>query len=408
MAKNEVKFKETEIGSIPEEWAVASLGDFFPIKTGKRDANFSVVNGKYPFFTCAQNALRCDEYSFDGNALLLSGNGDFNMKKYSGKFDAYQRTYVLMPHEKDERDFLYYAMKYHLPRITEGSRGSVISFLTKGMIEDFKFGCPTKAERQNIAEILSSLDEKIELNRKMNKTLEEIAQALFKRWFVDFEFPDENGKPYKSNGGKMIDSDLGLIPEGWRAGGMIEEGISNFIKPGIDNFSDFKEYVETANVDLSEYIGECKQIIFENRPGRANMQPIQNSVCFARMAKSRKYLLFQDIEYDSDLETKILSTGFAGIECAHEYLYFYWCFISSDNFDELKDLYADGAVQIAISNSGIKKILLALPPKNIADKFSEIVKELFLAVRSNELQNRRLVAIRDSLLSRLMSGKIRV
>ncbi len=76
-------------------------------------------------------------------------------------------------------------------------------------------GLPSLPEQRAIVKILSDLDEKIEINHQMNKTLEFIAQAIFKRWFVDFEFPDKNGKSYKSSGGKMVDSELGEIPEGW-------------------------------------------------------------------------------------------------------------------------------------------------------------------------------------------------
>ena len=75
---------------------------------------------------------------------------------------------------------------------------------------------PPLEEQEKIANILSSLDDKIELNNEMNKTLEEMAQSIFKRWFVGFEFPNADGKPYKSSGGEMVESDLGMIPKGWK------------------------------------------------------------------------------------------------------------------------------------------------------------------------------------------------
>ena len=87
--------------------------------------------------------------------------------------------------------------------------------LNNDMISLLTITVPTLEEQENIANILSCLDEKIELNNEMNKTLEEMAQSIFKRWFVDFEFPNENGEPYKSSGGEMVDSELGMIPNGW-------------------------------------------------------------------------------------------------------------------------------------------------------------------------------------------------
>ena len=115
-----------------------NLKDFFEVITGKKDANASSENGKYPFFTCSKQILRINEYSFDGAAILLAGNGDFNVKIYKGKFDAYQRTYVLMPYDEKYLGYLYFAISMNLQDITSSFRGSVIKFITKGMIENYK------------------------------------------------------------------------------------------------------------------------------------------------------------------------------------------------------------------------------------------------------------------------------
>jgi type I restriction enzyme S subunit len=203
----------------------------------------------------------------------------------------------------------------------------------------------------------------------------------------------------------MFDSELGEIPEGWRVGGLIEDKISKFVKTNIDQFDGSKDYVETSNVNLSNFVGNFEKITFSDRPSRANMQPAQNSFWFARMAESRKYLLFQDKD---DIESKILSTGFAGIQSIKEYLYFYWCFILSDIFNVLKNQYAEGAVQVAISNSGIQRIKLALPPIEIAKEFTEAVGFCFEKISNNNSQIETLSKLRDTLLTKLMKGDIRV
>ena len=123
-------------------WGKRSLGEFFPIKTGKKDANFGTNDGKFSFFTCAQTVSHAPSYSFDGSAILVAGNGDFNIKYYTGKFEAYQRTYVLMPYNEELLGFLYFLMKKDLSLITGGSRGSVIKFITKGMIENYRVELP--------------------------------------------------------------------------------------------------------------------------------------------------------------------------------------------------------------------------------------------------------------------------
>ena len=120
-----------------EESNRVELKMFFEVKTGKKDANASVENGMYPFFTCSKQMLKIDDYSFDGPAILVAGNGDFNVKVFYGRFDAYQRTYVLMPNNEQYLGYLYFAISENLNNLTAGFRGSVIKFITKGMIENY-------------------------------------------------------------------------------------------------------------------------------------------------------------------------------------------------------------------------------------------------------------------------------
>lgn len=110
---------------------VKSLTD---VITGKEDANFSVVDGDYKFFTCSNEVLRCNKYTFDSSSILIAGNGDFNVKHYSGKFNAYQRTYVLTP-PKEYYAILYLSSLYHINSLKSSSAGSIVKFVTKGDIE---------------------------------------------------------------------------------------------------------------------------------------------------------------------------------------------------------------------------------------------------------------------------------
>jgi type I restriction enzyme S subunit len=115
--------------------------------------------------------------------------------------------------------FLFYSLNLKYEHFRQMSNDhSVRGSLTTKMLGDEEILLPPLADQKVIAKILSDLDEKIELNNEMNKTLEEIAQAIFKRWFIDFEFPNENGDPYKSSGGEMVKSELGMIPKGCSVG----------------------------------------------------------------------------------------------------------------------------------------------------------------------------------------------
>ena len=117
----------------------------------------------------------------------------------------------------DENDniFIYYLLKNNIDIIENHANGSTFKEISGSVMKSLEFGIPSLREQKAIAHILSTLDDKIEVNNQINKTLENMAQAIFKQWFVDFEFPNENGEPYKSSGGEMVESELGTIPKGW-------------------------------------------------------------------------------------------------------------------------------------------------------------------------------------------------
>ena len=123
------------IDGVPEGWEKKKVGGTTPIKTGKKDANFGTPDGPYPFFTCSQEPIKAPSYSFDTSAVVLAGNGDFNVKLYRGKFEAYQRTYVLEPTNEKMLYLLYFCISENMNRLATGASGSTIKFLTKGMIE---------------------------------------------------------------------------------------------------------------------------------------------------------------------------------------------------------------------------------------------------------------------------------
>ncbi len=174
-------FTDSALGPIPLGWEVKTLGDFFPVKTGKKDANVAGKTGKFPFFSCSQSILYTNEYSFDASALLLAGNGDFNLKWYRGKFEAYQRTYVLIPFHSQDLSYLYYAMLFFLNDITLGSQGSVIKFITKGMIENYSLTIPNQPLWGIITSYFEEFIDKIELNKKQIQTLTELRDSLLPR-----------------------------------------------------------------------------------------------------------------------------------------------------------------------------------------------------------------------------------
>lgn len=152
------------VDGLPEGWKKANLSEVSSIVTGKRDANFGTENGKYPFFTCAQEPIKSPSYSFDCDAVILAGNGDFNVKLYRGQFEAYQRTYVFSPYESNDLYNLYYTVKNNMCQLFQGASGSTIKFLTKRMLEEIMIFVPS-------VEIIKSYNNKCEAYQRKVETL---------------------------------------------------------------------------------------------------------------------------------------------------------------------------------------------------------------------------------------------
>ncbi len=142
--------------NIPNSWTLARLGTVVNISTGKLDANAAVPGGHYPFFTCSATPLEIDSYSFDCKAVLLAGNGDFNLKRYEGKFDAYQRTYVIEPILWNLQ-YLYFLLSQNISIITKNNRGSAIPYLKLGDITEPVIAIPPLAEQSRIVNRVEEL-----------------------------------------------------------------------------------------------------------------------------------------------------------------------------------------------------------------------------------------------------------
>ncbi len=157
----------------------AMLGDYCEIKTGKLNAEASSINGKYPFFTCGKDELRIDDYAFDCKAIIIAGNGEISCKYYEGKFNAYQRTYVLSP---TQYFYLFQkACEFGINDLVINSQGSVIKFITKGMLEVISI--PLNNETITTNQKLAKLYNLIFKYKKKNNKLKQVKQNLLSKYF---------------------------------------------------------------------------------------------------------------------------------------------------------------------------------------------------------------------------------
>lgn len=302
-------------------------------------------------------------------------------------------------------EYLYYYLKYHIKEIESLGSGTTFKEVSKDSMEKYEIMLPSIKVQETISNVLSLLDNKIINNNKINDELESMAKTLYDYWFLQFEFPNENGKPYKSSGGKMVwNEELKReIPEGWIVENLMETSICKDIKAGVDYF-DTKNYLPTANINGDE-ITDGDYVTYDNRENRANMQPVVYSVWFAKMKNSVKHL---SIPKNSEwfINKYILSTGFQGLKCSEDSFSFIHCVVNSSWFESYKDVLSHGATQEGVNNEDLKNIKFAVPTDKILKQFSKIVLPVLERKFAIIKENQELSSLRDFLLPLLMNGQI--
>ncbi len=263
-------------------------------------------------------------------------------------------------------------------------------------------------EQHAIASILGSLDDKIALNRSMNSTLEAIGQALFRRWFVDFEFPDDEGKPYRSSGGEMVETELGEVPKGWRVGTLGD--VCAKITDG-SHFSP-KESGGTHLIatvrDMGAYdfdLNGCKKISDEDylKLIKNGCRPEKGDILFSKdgtMGITNLYFGHQDI---------VLLSSIAIIRPKNNmYSNYIYSYLKSSTVQTLIfGGFVSGSALPRLVLKDIKKIPILIPPEKIIMRFNQIINNPLIQIIENEKQSQTLTSIRDALLPKLMSGEIR-
>ncbi len=418
------KFKQTEIGKIPEDWEFRPVSFF----CSKITSGGTPSRAKKEFWEKASiNWLKTKEL-LDGNIYSTEEKiSESGLKNSSAKLFPKETVIMAMygatvgklgitkietstnqaccamivDKNKSIPRFLFYELLYNRKKLINLSSGAAQQNLNQDIIKEFYLPFPPHPEQSAIAKILSDLDSKIELNQQMNKTLEAIGQAIFKRWFIDFEFPNENGEPYKSSGGEMVESEVGEIPKGWRVGklGDIIDKRNNSVKAGeslkerkyvpIDklpmkqlSFNDYLPYNEAKSslisfekddillgamrvyfhrVNISPFEGVTRTTTFVLRPKKTNL--LEFSL----------FLLYQDSTIDFANQNSRGST-----------------------------------MPYAVWKNSLENMQIIIPDDKTLSNFSKLLSSIIERIRDSIFELRNLEQIRDSLLPKLMSGKIRV
>lgn len=304
--------------------------------------------------------------------------------------------------------FMYYIFEYLKQQIQNQASGSIQDNINIEYLTNLNLRVPEKKTQDKIVDTLSILDKKISSNYAIVNKLQLMSLTIYDYWFLQFEFPNEEGKPYKSSGGKMVwNEELQReIPDGWKVNDLSNNTLTKVIKPGIYEFEGTKNYLETADVLGTEFT-EGEIISYDNRASRANMQPTENSIWFAKMKNSVKHLFLNE-EMKPLIGKTILSTGFLGLQCSNESFEYIATYIKSKYFEKTKNQLAHGATQQAINNTDLKGIKIVIPNDSVLNQFHKKTKKIYGLISQKKMENVELSSIKNFLLPLLMNGQVTI
>ena len=383
------------------------LGDLVEFQRGYDLPKSKFVEGKYPVQSSNGILGYHNEYKVEGPGITIGRSGTVgNPHLIRENFFPHNTSLFVKEFKGNDIEYIYYLLQYL--DLGNQKSGSGVPTMNRNHLHPIKIRAyRDKTYQQRTIKILSLIDKKIQINNQINQELEAMAKTLYDYWFVQFDFPDQNGKPYKSSGGKMVyNQDLKReIPEGWGVESVVDNTLSKVIKPGIDHFTQ-KTYLATGDV-VNTSIKDGRLITFENRETRANMQPSVNSVWFAKMKSSNKHL-FLSHSMKELIDSTILSTGFMGLQCKEESFEYIASFISDPNFEIFKDTLSHGATQEAVNIDDLRSVPVIIPDDYILREFHRIAKSIFLNLGRNMIEDKTLSSLRDWLLPMLMNGQVKV
>ena len=361
-------------GESMNEWKEVKLGDLVTIKYGKDHKSLS--DGVFPVFGSGGLMRKVDTYIYDKPSLLIPRKGTLNNIIYTEErfWTVDTMFWTKVDELQTSAKFLYYYLKDF--NFNALNVGSAVPSLTVPVLNDIDIKLPSTDKQSGIVGILSSLDAKIETNNKLNEKLEEMAQAIFKSWFVDFE-------PFKDK--PFHETELGMIPQ------MFESGL-------LGDLCTFKRGKGLLSKDA----------ILGNVPVIAGgMKP----ACYHNIANTKAPVVTVSGSGANAGYTQIHNVDVWASDCSFidrncDNLYYVYCFLSRR--PKLLRHSQTGAAQPHVKPADIHRFQVVIPTKDVINEFQQIVKPIFDRIGMNKKENDRLASLRDTLLPRLMSGELKV
>lgn len=378
------------------EWKEVRLGDILNFRRG-HDLPHSVMKpGNIPV-AGSNGVIGYHDTATPIKPILTIGrSGNVGKPYFYEEAWAHNTTLYVDDFKGNDPKFLYYLCQT-MP-FANFVGGSAVPTLNRNHIHPLETKIPVKVEDQRrIASILSSLDRKIELNNKINADLEEMAQAIFKNWFVDFE-------PFKD--GKFVDSELGMIPEGWKVGRLDE--IADIVGGSTPSKAKPEYYTQKGIAWLTPKDLSNHPAVYTSRGEIDITEEGYNSTSTKLMPKGT--ILFTSrapIGYISIAQNDICTNqGFKSLVPKKAGTCFLYCFLKY--VTPVIENKSTGSTFKEASGSLMKSLQVIMPDQKVFEDFETIVSPLFARIESLEKENSRLSLLRDTLLPRLMSGELEV
>ena len=347
---------------------------------------------------------KTEYYSLQANDIVIGmdgsrvGKNKARIKEEDLPLLLAQRVACVRHNELAEQDYLYYNIfsKKFIDYVNSIHTGSAIPHISQKQIEDYKILLPNLETQRRIASILSSLDRKIELNNKINADLEEMAQAIFKNWFVDFE-------PFKD--GKFVDSELGMIPEGWKVGCLGDMGAVVCGKTPSKSNSNYYEgdipFIKIPDMHGNVFVENSEDRLTEE----GSLSQIKKLIPpYSLMVSCIATVGLVSINTKPSHTNQQINTVIPHNKSALFYLYQH----IKNNEEFLKNMGRGGTTTLNVNTKSFSNIRLLIPSEIALDQFHGIVEGLFKKIELNMHESRTLSLLRDTLLPRLMSGEIEV
>ncbi|MCW3789285.1 restriction endonuclease subunit S [Plebeiibacterium sediminum] len=427
------EWKDTEIGQIPLDWEIIKASSYcvkvtdgthdspkqkekgFPLVTSKHIKGES-INFDDAYLISKEDYEKINQRSkVDQWDVIISMIGEYCGFSYIEENEtinyAIKNVGLFKPNDELDSKWLFYYLQGRNAKhyIGYSRTGTSQPYLTLGALRDFPIIVPTeKKEKESIVKTLDALRYKITLLRQQNQDLEELAQTLFKRWFVEFEFPNENGEPYKSSCSKMVESELGEIPEGWRVK-TVKDFITKY-NTGADAIQKAPMVDEDTGVRCIR-IGDLSNSRDFNQWGFTKITPenfkqfrlLKNDIIITRTSLlGLSYLIIEDLD-------AVFNNGSIRIRPKNGYAIYLYSYLRSQDFNNhISKITNETSTRPNMKMDYLLIYNVLDIPNEILEKYTGIAESLIFKQYENIKEIQTLTQLRNTLLPKLMSGELRV